>query len=249
MKRFTRAFLSGFCFFVFGIGGLVAGTLIAPFPLLLCNKRTQRRILSNTVHYLWKAFVWLMCVLKLISVKIPNENKLKRLDGKIIIANHPSLIDVVILVSKIPHSICVVKGSLFQNFFVKFLIRHIYLSNSMRPSEFLVAATNYLNDGYNIIIFPEGTRTIKGKPVHLHRGFAYLHLHSKHDIQPIHIKNIPHILGKTDKWYNVGNKTSVYTLKILPPLHFQTDNALTIRQSAISITEKAKKSLFSAHNA
>lgn len=246
MKRFIRSFLSGFCFSIFGIGGLVAGTLIAPFPLLLCNKRNQRRILSGTVHYLWKIFVWLMCTLKLIDVKIQNEKKLKQLRGNIVVANHPSLIDVVILVSRIPRSICVVKGSLFQNFFIKFLIRHVYLSNSMQPEAFMKHATDCLNDDYNIIIFPEGTRTIKGKPVHLHRGFAYLQLYSKHDIQPIHIKNNPHILGKGSKWYDVGNKTSVYTIKMLPAVHFKSKKTLNERQSAVMITEKTKKALFGA---
>jgi len=244
MKKYLRSFLSGFCFFLFGIGGLIAGTLIVPFPLLLCNKKTQRRILSGTVHYLWKVFVWLMCVLKLIAVKTSDEKEIKQLRGKIVIANHPSLIDVVILVSKIPRSICVVKGSLFQNFFVKFLIRHIYLSNSMQPEDFLTTATNYLDDGYNIIIFPEGTRTIKNNPIHLHRGFAYLHLHSKHDIQPIHIENIPYILGKNHKWYDVGDKTSFYTIKICPVIRFKTMPNLTYRQNAVSVTEKAKKALF-----
>lgn len=246
MKRFIRSVLSGFCFSIFGIGGLVAGTLIAPFPLLLCNKRNQRRILSGTVHYLWKIFVGLMCALRLIDVKIQNEEKMKQLRGNIVVANHPSLIDVVILVSRIPHSICVVKGSLFKNFFIKFLIRHVYLSNSMQPDEFMQQATDCLNDDYNIIIFPEGTRTVKNKPIHLHRGFAYLHLHSKHDIQPIHIKNTPHILGKHSKWYDVSDKTSVYTIKMLTPIHFKARKNLNNRQSAVSVTENTKKALFSA---
>ena len=245
MKRFVRSCLSGFCFSIFGIGGLVAGTLIAPFPLLFCNKKNQRRILSGTVHYLWKFFVGLMCILKLISVKTRNKRELEKLRGNIVVSNHPSLIDVVILVSIIPRSICVVKGSLFQNFFVKFLIRHIYLSNSMQPDEFMNQATDCLNNGYNIIIFPEGTRTIKNKPIHLHRGFAYLHLYSKHDIQPIHIKNTPHILGKHCKWYDVGEKTSVYSLKMLPAVHFKQKNSLlTDRQMAIKVTETTKKALF-----
>ena len=246
MRKLIRSFLSGFCFSVFGIGGLIAGTFIAPFPLLLCNKRTQRRILSGTVHYLWKFFVGLMCTLKLIDVKIQNENKLKQLRGNIVVANHPSLIDVVILVSRIPRSICVVKGSLFQNFFIKFLIRHVYLSNSMQPEDFMNKATSCLNDGYNIVIFPEGTRTVKNKPIHLHRGFAHLHLYSQHDIQPIHIKNTPHILGKHSKWYDVGEKTSVYRIKMLPAIHFKAQKSLGVRQNAILVTEKTKKALFGA---
>lgn len=246
MKRFLRSFLSGFCFAIFGIGGIITGTIFVPFVLMFCKKNTQKRVLSNTIHYLWKFFVWAMCMLKLIDIKTENEKELKQLQGNIIIANHPSLIDVVILVSKIPHSICVVKGALFKNIFIKSLIRRVYLSNSMSPEDFMRQATQDLNDGYNIIIFPEGTRTQKNKPIHFHRGFAYLQIYSGHNIQPIHIQNTPHILGKGSVWYNVGEKTSVYTLKMLSKIVFNKKFTTPDRQSAIFITEHAKKSLFPA---
>ena len=126
MKRFSRSFLSGFCFSIFGIGGFLTGTLLVPPVLIFCSKRLQKRILSSTIHHLWRFFVWLMCCLKLIDIKTKNKQELKKLRGKIVVANHPSLIDVVILVSRIPHSICVVKGDLFKNFFIKSLIRRVY---------------------------------------------------------------------------------------------------------------------------
>lgn len=246
MNRLFRSFLSGFCFSVFGIGGIFVGATLVPLLLIFCSKSVQKRVLSNTVHYLWRAFVWMMCALRLINIKIKNEKTLRKLRGNIVIANHPSLIDVVILVSKIPRSICVVKGSLFKNMFVKSLIRRVYLSNSMSPEDFLDAASKDLADGYNIIIFPEGTRTQKQKPIHLHRGFAYLQMRSGHDIQPVLIENRPHILGKNTAWYDVGDKTSVYTLKPLSKIVFNKKVKRTARQTAVSITEATKKSLFSA---
>ena len=246
MKKFLRSCLSGFCFALFGIGGIIIGATLVPLLLIFCSKQTQKQILSGTIHYLWQAFVWLMCVVKLIDIKIKNEQILHNLHGNIVIANHPSLIDIVILVSKIPHSICVVKGSLFKNVFIKSLIRRVYLSNSMSPDDFLDAARKDLDMGYNIIIFPEGTRTQKNKPLHLHRGFAYLQMYSGHDIQPIHIENKPYILNKGKPWYDVGNKTSVYTLKILPKIVFKAKKQQNDRKTAVSITETTKKSLFSA---
>lgn len=249
MKKIIRSFLSGLCFSIFGIGGIITGLGIVPLVLIIFPKKQQRQIFSSMIHYLWKVFVWGMCIMKLIDVKIKDKDQLKQLRGNIIVANHPSLIDVVILVSKIPRSICVVKGSLFKNFFVKSLIRRVYLSNSMPPQDFMDQAIKDLNMGYNIIIFPEGTRTIKNRPLHLHRGFAYLQIYSGHDIQPIHIKNKPHILGKNSSWYDVGVKTSVYSLKILPKIVFNQKIKQNNRQQAIAITEITKKSLFQAQNA
>lgn len=249
MKRFLRSLLSGFCFSIFGIGGLLTGTLFVPPVLIFCSKKAQKKILALTIHYLWKFFVGLMCCLKLIDIKTDNKQELKKLHGEIIIANHPSLIDVVILVSCIPRSICVVKDDLFKNFFIKSLIRRVYLSNTMAPDEFIQSASADLNSGYNIIIFPEGTRTIPGKSVHFHRGFAYLQIFSKHNIQPIHIENTPHILGKGAKWWDVGNKTSVYTLKMLQKINFNKNLKNNNRENAVLITETTKKSLFPAQTA
>lgn len=244
MKRFLRSILSGLCFLLFGVGGIISGAAIVPFVLIFCSKNTQRRVLSGIIHYSWKLFVWFMCVLRLIQIKTDNPKALKNMRGKIVIANHPSLIDVVILVAKIPYSICLVKGALFQNIFIRNLIKHVYISNSMEPDQFIKQATEILHNGYNIIIFPEGTRTKPDKKIHMHRGFAHLHLYSKNDIQPIHISNDPKILGKGQAWYDVGVKISCYTLDVLPKIRFKKTLGCSERQNAIRITNLAQKALF-----
>ena len=244
MKKISRSFLSGFCFAIFGLGGILTGSVIVPILLVFCTKSQQRKTLSFTIHILWKAFVSLMCFFRLISIKCDDMDKLQKIHGKIVVANHPSLIDVVILVAKIPNSICVVKESLFHNIFIKAIIRRVYVSNSMDANKFVKQASEILNAGYNIIIFPEGTRTISGKQNHLHRGFAYLHIESQHDILPIHIENTPKILGKNQAWYDVGDETSVYTLILRSEIQFTKDKNLNNRQSAINITKKAENAIF-----
>ena len=244
MKKFLRGILSGFCFTIFGLGGIITGSIIIPVLLIFCKKSQQRKTLSFTIHILWRAFVSLMRGLKLIDIKCSDSKKLRKIRGKIVIANHPSLIDVVILVARIPNSICVVKESLFHNIFIRAIIRRVYVSNSMNAEKFVRQASEILDAGYNIIIFPEGTRTIPGKPVHFHRGFAYLQIESKHDILPIHIENTPKILGKNQAWWDVGDKTSVYTLTLRPLIHFAKNEKLTNRQTALDITKKAQKAIF-----
>lgn len=244
MKRIIRSFLCCFCFFLFGIGGLVMGTLVFPIILIFFNKQRQQHYLSTSIHYTWRIFVWLMTTLRLISVKITDTTKLNQLRGHIVIANHPSLIDVVILVSCVPKSICVVKDKLFHNFFIKNVIQRIYLSNSMSPDEFLTKGSEFLSKGYNIIIFPEGTRTVHNRPIRFHRGFAYLQIHSTAPILPVHIKNTPPILGKMQPWHNIGSKTSVYTLTPLAEIQDSTPGTQTKRQAAIDITNRAKNALF-----
>lgn len=244
MIRVIRSFLCGLCFFVFGIGCMLIGGIIFPIMLLTNNKKNRRRRLTRVIHISWRMFVGMMCVLQLIKIKCNDKEKLKSLRGKIVVANHPSLIDVVILVSKIPHSVCVVKRGLFKNFFTRIVIQNVYLPNDMETEEFMKTANDILNDGYNIIIFPEGTRTIANRPIRMHRGFAYLHAKYGHPIQPIVIKNNPPILGKGKPWYDIGNRTSVYDLNLCPEFRYQSSNTGSIRHDAVEIAKRIQSELF-----
>lgn len=246
MIRLLRTLLCCISFGIFGIGGLIVGLIIFPTILLLFRGERQRRILSATIHHTWGFFIRLLSIQRLISVQSPDYAKFHQLRGQIVIANHPSLLDVVIMVSMIPKSICVVKENLFHNFFIGRIVRRIYLSNSMSPDEFLSRGTQYLDEGYNIIIFPEGTRTIPGRAVHFHRGFAYLQIASRHAITPVHIANHPRILGKDQPWYDIGACTSVYTLRILPPIMAPVGDTQPSRHMAITISRMAHDTLFPA---
>ena len=244
MIKFIRSFLCAICFCVFGLGGLLIGSAIFPIILLVYKSDKQRKIFANTIHLSWRAFVWLLCALRLIRVNCPAAKQLKSLRGTIVIANHPSLIDVVILVSRIPNSVCVVKESLFRNPFVRKVIGKTYLSNTMKPDEFIANGSDILARGYNIVIFPEGTRTVPNKTIRLHRGFAYLQMATGADILPIKITNTPPILGKMQKWWDIGDKTSVYNIMPKPLIRYDMAKNSNNRNAAIDITEKAKSILF-----
>ena len=244
MIRFIRSVLCALCFCVFGIGGILMGCVIFPVVLIFFSRVRQQKIFVNTVHLSWRAFVWMMSFLRLIQINCPKCRQLKSLHGTIVIANHPSLIDVVILVSKIPNAVCVVKTSLFHNIFVRHVIRRAYMSNTMTPDEFIAHGGDILSRGYNIIIFPEGTRTIPNRAIHLHRGFAYLHMATGANILPIKITNTPPILGKTQKWWDVGATTSRYDIRVMPYICHGTTSQTPPRTAAIEITQKAKRILF-----
>jgi 1-acyl-sn-glycerol-3-phosphate acyltransferase len=234
------------CFLVFGAGALGLGGIIFPIMLIIYRDwATRRQILSKSIHVSWHFFVWLMVGMRLISIKY-DKRKLKKITGRIIIANHPSLIDVVILIALIPKCVCVVKESLFHNVFVKKVIRHIYLSNNMSAEEFISRGGEFLKDGYNIVIFPEGTRTVAGRRVRLHRGFAYLHMKTGCPILPIHIENDPPILGKKQKWYDIGTRTSEYTLTVKDEICYKSPVDGKMRDVAIDITNIASHAIFEA---
>jgi len=243
--RIFRILTAAFCFFVFGIGGFIIGAVIFPILCLFLKENKQRICFSNLVHYSWQIFVGLMCFFGLIKIEMNDKQKLSNLSGHIIVSNHPSLIDIVILISLIPKAICIVKGGLAQNVFMKRIIKKIYLVNDLEPTQLVDKACEALHYGFNVIIFPEGTRSdFKKKDVKLHRGFAHLAIASHALILPIKISASPHILGKKQKWYDLGDRTSVYKLDVFEPIIPLKQQNMSDYSFSLKLTDCVKKKIF-----
>lgn len=213
--RVIRGFLSGFCFLVFGIGGFSLGTGVLPLIAIFVRGKDKRKLLSvKLIRLSWRFFVWLMKAVGLIGINIENEQGLKNLRGCIIAANHPSLIDVVILVSLVENPVCVVKSKLTKNMAMKRIIQSIYITNDSEASDFISQCKDALGKGFNVVIFPEGTRTTPGIKPKYHRGLAYAAMAADAPIVPVHIEQSVHVLGKGQRFYQVSDRRIMYTLSV-----------------------------------
>lgn len=79
--------------------------------------------------------------------------------GLIIVANHPSLLDALLLVARLPRSACIMKASLMRNPFLGAgarLARYIRNDSTRRMVRL---AVEDLKRGGQLVVFPEGTRT------------------------------------------------------------------------------------------
>ena len=77
----------------------------------------------------------------------------------ILVANHPSLLDAVLLVSHLPNAVCIMKGLLMHNLFLGAGARMARYIVNDAPLPMIRSAIAELRDGARLIIFPEGTRT------------------------------------------------------------------------------------------
>ena len=77
----------------------------------------------------------------------------------IIVANHPSLLDAVLITSRLPNAVCVMKSSLMDNLLFGAAARLAgYVRNDV-PLTMILQSAEVLKQGGQVVIFPEGTRT------------------------------------------------------------------------------------------
>jgi len=196
-----RVFTKWFSFFIFGLCSLILGITVLPFMRLILHPRERfqkhgRRFIS----YAFRFFIFIMHSLRGLNLEVDNHEKYRNLSSKIIVANHPSLLDVVILIALIPNADCVV-SAYHKYSILAGVVRQLYILGSRELEDILQTCTESLKQGNCLIIFPEGTRTPRiGKPI-LKKGAARIALASGCGIVPVHIGgNDKYGLGKKDPW-------------------------------------------------
>lgn len=182
------------------------GLTILVFPVLqLLPIGLEKKVSMNQtlIHLAFRLFVWLMQFVGVLKLSVQGKQRLSSGKGKLVIANHPSLIDVVVLISLLKQTDCVVKQGLWKNPFLKGVVSAAgYISNS-DPKGLINDCVKVLRNGRNLIIFPEGTRSKPGCPMKFHRGAANMAINTPIDITPVIIHGTEGGLGKGDKWYQV----------------------------------------------
>ncbi len=199
-----RVVATGFCFTVFGIGGLFLALTVFQFIYILpVNTQWKREKAQWIIHSSFRMFIWLMQFVGLIRLTINGAERLRQGGNHLIIANHPTLIDAVILISLLPKVDCIVKQALWSNPFLRGVVSSAgYISNS-NPQSLMKECIATLQKGRSLIIFPEGTRTTPNKPMKFKRGAANIALRSKHDMIPVTIACVPPTLTKGKKWHDI----------------------------------------------
>lgn len=224
--KFWRAFLVFLEIGLFGIGALTIGGIIFPVLSLFIKEDKRREYFSGIIHSSWKFFIWVIESTKV--VKVNTNGDLSKIKGKIVVASHPSLIDIILLIGQMPKSLCLAKKELLKNPVMRNIVKSLYIINDIEPEVFQKNALEALNDGYNIVIFPTGTRTLPGEDTKIHKGAAQLAIISGVNIVPINIKTDVPFLIKNHTPLDAGEKTVNYYLNILPEISPKDYNINTI---------------------
>lgn len=209
---------TAFMWGLFGIGGLLVGFLVLPFVRLLVRERVrQQAIARGIIAGCFGVFIRVTCALRLISCHVTGRHHHDPASGYLILANHPSLIDVVILIWLFPQVECVIKDAITRNPVLKMSVGVAnYITNS-EPAELLDTCSRRLRSGSSLVLFPEGTRTAPGETLKFKPGAAEVALRADARILPIVIDCRPRYLAKGDPWYRLPARPPHYDIRILAP--------------------------------
>ncbi|CND11845.1 putative acyltransferase [Yersinia frederiksenii] len=204
LNRLWRVVATGFCFALFGLGGLILSIVwFSSLRLIVRSETVRSRVTQLSIRYSFQLFLRVARFLGVFDYQIKNSELFAEDAGCLIVANHPSLLDYVLLAAHMPRCDCIVKEALLNNIFVSGVIKSAgYLVNA-ESDKLLAHCQSRLALGGSILIFPEGTRTTAGSILSLQRGAANIALHSGCDIRVVFIDCNPPMLTKELKWYNI----------------------------------------------
>ena len=195
--------------------------LIIVYPLPI-SKRTKEKLLHQGVYWCVK-----MSSYGLINIKTRtiNESKENFSSPAIIIANHQSHIDLPLLLMQSPKIIVLTNKWVWNNPLYALVIRYLGFYSVTNGYEPLIEKLRRkTEDGYSILVFPEGTRSPDSNITRFHKGAFLLAEKLNLDILPVIIHGAGDCMTKGENHIRSG----VVTIKILPRVkpddkHFGAD--------------------------
>lgn len=209
-----RLVATGLSFTLFGLGGVLLGISVIPVLLAFPGRRaSRRRWVRRAIQAAFRSFIGVMRWLGVLTYDLQGFQHLGR-SGQLVVANHPSLIDVVFLIAFTPGAGCVVKRALWTNPAMALGVRGAGYVPNMPTDTMIERAAAALAEGQTLIMFPEGTRTRPGEPLRFHRGAASVAVRAATAVTPVFITVNPTTLTKSAPWYRIPAQRPHFTLAV-----------------------------------
>jgi 1-acyl-sn-glycerol-3-phosphate acyltransferase len=217
--RALRAALTGLSFAVFWGAVLAVGWLWLPIVWLWPGDRvTKIRRLHRSARFGFRGFHALLRGFRLYRRTSPVRT-LRAADGKpvVVIANHPTLLDVTSIVSWFPDVVAIARPGFAS---------HPLLAPVVRACGFISTGSRVLRDGeerlrmgFDVLVFPEGTRTpLHGPPNPFHRGAFELAARAGVPIVLLKLTCEPAALSKRLPIWKIADRTAVLTIEPIATL-------------------------------
>ena len=196
----------------FLIGCLILTIILLVVIILPISKRRKQKIMMTCISVMidsdWRTMFH-------VPVKWVDKDPLDK--PAILIANHASFVDLMMLIGSSNKLLLVTNDWVWNSPLFGAFIRFVEYIHAKDDSSWdLEKIQKKVDEGYSILIFPEGTRTTDGRIGRFKKGAFYLAEQLNLDILPVVIHGLHHVLRKGDFSVQYGRVTIKYCERISP---------------------------------
>ncbi|CAN5265693.1 lysophospholipid acyltransferase family protein [soil metagenome] len=210
---------TAFSFVLFGIGSVWLGAVAVPLVYMRVRDPQQRLVrVRALVGHAVRFFVGFIRAVGVLEYRYEGLEHARPGASYLIVANHPTLIDIVFLLARFPMADCVIKQRMARNPITRQIAQAAgYLSND-DPVTLLEDAVAGLKNGRSLILFPEGTRSDASGLMSFKPGAAAIAIRSGRNCLPILIRCEPLTLTRSTRWYQIPRRRALISISVQPPV-------------------------------
>jgi len=218
LARGWRVVATGLAFAAVGIVSSLLAITSVPLLVLVQRSPEQRQLsFQRLVHHSCRAYLRALELLGLARIRYSGAELLRE-PGTLVVANHPTLLDALLLMSLMPNVDCVVKERYYDHPFLGAAARAAGYIPSRDGPGLVAACVERLVRGRSLMIFPEGTRSPVNELGPFQRGAAHIALRAGRDPVPVAITCEPPTLYRGQSWWDVPDRRFDLVLRVGEPL-------------------------------
>ena len=186
---------------LFSFGFFLGGCLtLYPIQIIFRLIPFGQKKLKLVYHHMIRIFAWLLLhTIFNVKKKFYDKQNLDFSKPSIIIANHQSFIDVIVMMSLHPKVLILTNDWVYNSPFFGAQIRYLgFLPGSQGVENNIEKLRPWIEDGYSVVVFPEGTRSADKKIGRFHKGAFLLAQEFNIDITPVILHGYNDTMCKND---------------------------------------------------
>lgn len=217
MRRVWYSVLYYISWLLFAVFGVLLS--LACVPLLpLAGRPGPARLVRVAMHRLFRLYCWWFRTSGVVQVRWSGAEAALE-SGCVYIANHPSLLDAVFMIARIPDAICILKPALLRNPAIGAAARVAGFEPGDNLIDLVHRASRAVAAGRALIVFPEGTRTEPGRtPGAFRNGFALIAERARRPVRIITIRCSEGFVPRGRAWWRPATELPCWVHYEVGPL-------------------------------
>ncbi|MCK4749728.1 MAG: 1-acyl-sn-glycerol-3-phosphate acyltransferase, partial [Bacteroidales bacterium] len=220
--------------FVLFLGCALIVTVILPMIFIIPVRRKKKKQMISHMIYLFCRFI--VGIGFFIRKRYIDRQILDFENPSVIISNHQSQLDLVLLLQLHPKMIVLVNKWVWNNPFYGFIIRFADFYPIYKGLDFnFEALQKKVSEGYSVLAFPEASRSPDGQIKRFHQGAFGIADMLGLELQPVMIHGAYDCLPKTEHFLKPGT-IALKTFPRFKPRYIEYDGLRTYRSQVKEVT-------------